>query len=60
MRKLSDFYNSKNACNEEAQAAREHAKESSGEFLGVRKITRKVYNTLFKKCVEKLIKTLSK
>ena len=60
MQKLSEFYISKNARNEEAQAAREHAKESSGEFLRVRKVTRKVYGTLYKKCVEKLIETLSK
>ena len=60
MEKFSDFYNSKIACIEKAQAAHEHAKEFLAELFRVKKIIRKVYITFLKKCVESPKKSHSK
>ena len=50
MEKFTELYNSKYASNEEAQVAREHCKENLNELLRVKAITKRQYNTLYKKC----------
>ena len=50
MKKFTELYNSKYASNEEAQVARERGKEILNELLRVKAITKRQYNTLYKKC----------
>ena len=50
MEKFSELYNNKYDSVEKAQAAREHAKEILNEILRVKAITKRQYNTLYKKC----------
>ena len=50
METFTELYNSKYASNEEAQVAREHGKEILNELLRVKAITKRQYNTLYKKC----------
>ena len=57
MEKFTELYNSKFASNEEAQVARERGKEILIELLIVKAITKRHYNTLYKKCDEELITT---
>ena len=52
MEKITELYNSEYASNEEAQVARERGKEILNELLGVKAITKRHYNTLYKKCDE--------
>ena len=48
--KFSELYNNKYDSVEKEQAAREHAKEILNELLRVKAITKRPYNTLYKKC----------
>ena len=50
MEKFSELYNIKNDSDEKAPAARKHAKEILYEILSVKTITKRQYNTLYKKC----------
>ena len=50
MKKFTELYNSKYASNEEAQVAREHCQEILNELLRIKAITKRQYNTLYKKC----------
>ena len=50
MEKFSELYNNKYDSDEKAPAARKHAKEILYETLGVKAITERQYNTLYKKC----------
>ena len=50
MEKFTELYNVIYASNEEAQVARERGKEILNELLRVKAITKRQYNTLFKKC----------
>ena len=50
MEKFTELYNSKYASNEEAQNARERGKKILNELLRVKAITKRQYNTLYKKC----------
>ena len=50
MEKFSELYNNKYDSDDKAQAAREHAKEILNELLRVKAITKRQYNTLYKKC----------
>ena len=52
MEKFSELYNSEYVSIEQSQAAREHAKEILDELLRVKTITKRQYNTLYKKCEE--------
>ena len=52
MENFSELSNSKYVSIEQSQAAREHAKESLKEILGVKTITKTQYDTLYKKCEE--------
>ena len=52
MEKFSELYNSEYVSIEQSQAAREHAKEILDELLRVKAITKRYYNTLYKKCDE--------
>ena len=52
MDKISELYNSKYDSVEKSQAAREHAKEILDELLRVKAITKRLYNTLYKKSDE--------
>ena len=53
MEKFSELYNNKYDSVEKAQTAREHAKEILNELLRVKAITKRQYNTLYKKCEKK-------
>ena len=50
MEKFTELYNSKYASNEESRVACEHGKEILNELLRVKTITKRQYNTLYKKC----------
>ena len=50
MEKFLELYNSKYDSIEQSQAAREHGKEILNELLRVKAITKRQYNTLYKKC----------
>ena len=50
MENFTELYNSKYASNEEAQVARERGKEILNDLLRVKAITKRQYNTLYKKC----------
>ena len=52
MDKFSELYISEYETIEQSQAAREHAKEILDELLRVEAITKRQYNTLYKKCEE--------
>ena len=52
MEKFTEIYNSKYDSIEQSQAAREHGKEILNELLRVKAITKRQYNTLYKKCDE--------
>ena len=50
MEKFTELYNNKYESFEESQPAREHCKEILAEFLRVKAITKREYNTLYKNC----------
>ena len=50
MDRFDKLYNSKYASDKEAQKARDHCKEILHELLRVKAITKRQYNTLYKKC----------
>ena len=50
MEKFSELYKNKYDSVEKEQAAREHAEEILNELLRVKAITKRPYNTLYKKC----------
>ena len=52
MEKFTELYNSKYDSIEQSQGAREHGKEILNELLRVKAITRRQFNTLYKKCDE--------
>ena len=52
MDKFSELYNSKHESIKQSQAAREKAKEISDELLRVKAVTKRQYNTVYKKCEE--------
>ena len=52
MEKFQKLCNSNYTCKEKARAACEHANDILAELSRVKKITRREYNTLYKKRVE--------
>ena len=52
MEKSSELYNSKYDSDEKTQAAQEHAVEILDEISRIKAITKRQYNTFFKKCEE--------
>ena len=50
MGNFTEFYNNKYDSAEKAQAARKHAKEILSELIRVKAISKKQYNSLYKKC----------
>ena len=50
MEKFTELYNNKYENFEQSQPAREHCKEILAELLRVKAITKRDYNTLYKKC----------
>ena len=52
MEKFSELYRSGYASYEQSQAARQPAKETLVELLRVKAITKRQYNTFYKKCEE--------
>ena len=52
MDKFSELYKANYESIEQSEAAREHAKEILVELSRVKAITKRQYNTLYKKCEE--------